>query len=468
MTFSVNDEKIINKILILGNSITSHGPAPDIGWSGNWGMAASSQEFDYVNRLRSVVPTDVEIEIFGRNSLVSVTGFDFERNFSEVILKDFLEDARVWQPDIILIAYGENFDSNHPSIDSLDFHLKRLVDYLIDDRNDVIVCLKNNFWPENFSNLIINQKIAKACTENGYLLADISDLQLYESSNECLREPRENNAVGLFSHCGLALHPSDLGMKRIFEAFWGQIGCIFNQCFSRLDIEAPCSIRSISGNKIYHESGQYYDTLTSSNNLDSIVTTYFTKKITKLDTLFSVVACSPFTSPSKNYTWTHSGTYYDTIPNSHGCDSLITIELNVLDTKSILRRTTCPELVSPSKQYTWTKSGSYYDTIPNSHGCDSIINVIFNLECAIQNINQSRETNTLQVFPIPSLGEITFKINEQFVSIATLEIINISGKRLIFQMFNRNSIVLNELPQGTYFYQVKARNSVRHGKFIIQ
>ena len=45
-------------MLIVVNSITRHGPNKEIGWDGDWGMAASCPECDYVHRLFSMLKED--------------------------------------------------------------------------------------------------------------------------------------------------------------------------------------------------------------------------------------------------------------------------------------------------------------------------------------------------------------------------------------------------------------------------
>ncbi len=76
------------------------------------------------------------------------------------------------------------------------------------------------------------------------------------------------------------------------------------------------------------------------------------------------VSCDSYTSPSGNYTWTTSGSYLDTLTNSIGCDSIITVNLTILNsTFNTIQETACNSYASPSGNYTWTTSGTYLDTL---------------------------------------------------------------------------------------------------------
>jgi endoglucanase len=110
--------------------------------------------------------------------------------------------------------------------------------------------------------------------------------------------------------------------------------------------------------------------------------------------VLNVSACVDYTSPSGNFVWTSSGSYNDTIPATGGCDSILTIKLTILqpsESQQVL--TSCYELRSPSGKYTWTVSGVYNDTILNSRGCDSVITV--NLTIPEVNIAVTQVGDTL-------------------------------------------------------------------------
>jgi ELWxxDGT repeat protein len=76
-----------------------------------------------------------------------------------------------------------------------------------------------------------------------------------------------------------------------------------------------------------------------------------------------------------------SGKYYDTIPGNQSQDSILILDLTVLNsTKNELNFTTCDEFISPGGKYKWTTSGVYYDTIPNACGCDSILDITLQID----------------------------------------------------------------------------------------
>ncbi len=90
-------------------------------------------------------------------------------------------------------------------------------------------------------------------------------------------------------------------------------------------------------NYIYKSAGIYTitllakDTLTQSDSLKTIEIPIKGKTSFVLDT----AVCNSYTSPSGKFIWVNSGNYNDTINNSWGCDSLLTIQLQVKPAYSI-------------------------------------------------------------------------------------------------------------------------------------
>jgi hypothetical protein len=124
---------------------------------------------------------------------------------------------------------------------------------------------------------------------------------------------------------------------------------------------------------VYTTSGNYLDTIPNSIGCDSIISI---NAVIGNSTTSSIapVSCGTYTSPS-GAQLAASGTYLDTIPNALGCDSIITINLTVnAPTFNAITASACNMYMAPSGAM-YTTSGSYFDTIPNAAGCDSIITI---------------------------------------------------------------------------------------------
>jgi alpha-galactosidase len=124
MAQSTDDLTKAERILILGNSITLHGPKPEIGWTGNWGMAASSLDKDYahllVAALNKKTGPKLIIEPVSASNILNIADI-FERNYASY------EPARIrkqldWKADIVVLQFGENVPAS--SFKAEIFHAK--------------------------------------------------------------------------------------------------------------------------------------------------------------------------------------------------------------------------------------------------------------------------------------------------------------------------------------------------------
>ncbi len=145
--------------------------------------------------------------------------------------------------------------------------------------------------------------------------------------------------------------------------------------YNTIQPEVCDSFVSPSGMHTWKLSGMYMDTIPNTAGCDSVITVDLTVNNSTGSTI-DVSACDSFVSPSMLYTWKNSGTYMDTILNAAGCDSVITVNLTINETTfATIDTAVCESFVSPSSNYTWEVSGTYMDTISNAAGCDSVITV---------------------------------------------------------------------------------------------
>ncbi len=94
----------VNRILFLGNSITLHAPAANIGWTGNWGMAASSEDKDFVHLLTEQVAKAAG----GKPKIIVRNIADFERGLETFDIQERLKEELAFRPELVILAIGEN------------------------------------------------------------------------------------------------------------------------------------------------------------------------------------------------------------------------------------------------------------------------------------------------------------------------------------------------------------------------
>ena len=126
---------------------------------------------------------------------------------------------------------------------------------------------------------------------------------------------------------------------------------------------------------VYKAEGTYYDTIPNAIGCDSIIQydVVSVKSFGEVD----IRSCTDWKSPSGKV-FSTSGKYLDTLfgMNTKACDSIVTINLEILTpTNEAFSVTECDEYYTPSGKRI-TKSGKVNDILESSLGCDSVVYTI--------------------------------------------------------------------------------------------
>lgn len=191
------------KIFIIGNSITTHGIATDIGWDHKSGMAASDYNKDYVHLLFNKLKTQYpQKNIRLRYSNWSL----FER------IPEKFSNFRVvenFKPNIVIFQLGDNIDSESSAL-----FKKSSISFLEPFENKFVL---SPFFmnPDNFK---ASKEIA---LKSNSIFINISSISK-NKANTAAKDPNRSDR-SKWTVAGVSAHPGNTGMQNISNEIFKSI-----------------------------------------------------------------------------------------------------------------------------------------------------------------------------------------------------------------------------------------------------
>ena len=193
--------------IVLGNSITIHGI--NTYWWGEWGMAASTRENDFVHKLESIINShDLNYVCNPVNISNWERTLDLDSiNFMALNIADY---------DVIIIRLGENISDDVES-EVCEIAFKDLINSIKEQNKDAKIYMTGVFWPNTSKEIAIKNA---ASSENvKYINIDkfCSDANIHSIGDHVYGD---DGLLHTIEHKGVALHPNDSGMEAIAEEIY--------------------------------------------------------------------------------------------------------------------------------------------------------------------------------------------------------------------------------------------------------
>ncbi|MEE1303100.1 MAG: T9SS type A sorting domain-containing protein, partial [Bacteroidales bacterium] len=192
------------------------------------------------------------------------------------------------------------------------------------------------------------------------------------------------------------------------------------------------------------EGGVYTQNLTSINGCDSIVTLTVTELPT-VHTDLTLTICEGTSLNFSGFNVSEAGIYTQTHTSVNGCDSIVTLTLNVNPTFD----TTINATINAGETYAEfgfneTEAGTYVQNLQTVNGCDSTITLILDVNSSLMDVEHSE----LSFYPNPTNSKITFSS-----TIESIEVIDLTG-RCVLTFSNAREINIESLPAGAYYLRL--------------
>ncbi|MFN7160105.1 MAG: glycoside hydrolase family 99-like domain-containing protein [Candidatus Gracilibacteria bacterium] len=201
------------RVLFLGNSLTFHPPLADanwdgLSWDGNWGMAASTEDKDYVHQVQKIVSEGGHpiIPLIPGKDLPSGGGVIY--GYLNILQQDAIKKVR---PDVIVIQLAENRESPADASKELEAYEKnyRALLTFLSAEIKVPILMVGSWAESTLAQGPRNQIMTPLASEFGADFIDITSVV-----NNPLSHPSSNEHNWM---PGVLWHPGDVGMRGIAE-----------------------------------------------------------------------------------------------------------------------------------------------------------------------------------------------------------------------------------------------------------
>ncbi len=188
------------RVLYVGNSITKHAPKPEVGWTNDCGMAASSIEKDYVHLIQAKIK---EIHPNATYSILQVA--NYEREFYNREPENYYMGAKDFKADLIIMFFGANVNKEYDVTENppktFGKAYEELRNFLVDGREDVKVLHSQGFYIRP----VLDAEKQKVAEKYNEAFVNLEDMRVLPETH------------GKFNH------PGDYGMQVIADRFWEEI-----------------------------------------------------------------------------------------------------------------------------------------------------------------------------------------------------------------------------------------------------
>jgi len=190
----------IQKILIIGNSLTRHGPSTKkLGWTHDFGMAATKEENDYVHQLYSKICAVQEPA--GRKPELKVMSM-IATNIKTP------PEAVQYAADYIVLQMGDNLPAAKATKENFVEPYIQLVNALKKARPDAMIFI-TSLWGGEAKR---NDFVQEVCSATGSTFVDLRPIA---------KDPKNRAASeNVYQNPGVRWHPGDRGMKAIADTIW--------------------------------------------------------------------------------------------------------------------------------------------------------------------------------------------------------------------------------------------------------